>query len=193
MAHSQIARERMSRPHDARAIRSRDALRAALLKLVQTTPLENITIREITNTANVSYPVFFRRYASKEELFNDIAEEEVRQLLAKAMPISDSGIAIMCAHIQENRALWSALLTTGAATAMRSEFMRISREIASNTPRRNPWIPLELGTPFVTSGIFEILAWWLHQSDNYPISNVIKIMDALIVNPMMNRIEIELE
>ena len=89
MTEPKIANQRMSRPNDARALRSQEALRNALLELVEDRPFDQVSIRDITNVAGVSYPVFFRRYASKEQLLEDIATEEVRRMLALTSPILD--------------------------------------------------------------------------------------------------------
>ncbi len=180
----------MSRPNDARALRSREALRAGLLALLQEQPFHQISIRDITKQAGVSYPVFFRRYASKEELFADLAAEEVRNLLTHTYPMleqaqvhASDGINAMCAYVQERRTLWKALLTTGAAAAMRVEFTRISAEIGQSGPRSNPWLPVSLASSFVAAGILEILTWWLNQPADYPIRNIEIFLNQLIVRP----------
>lgn len=182
------ADQRMSRPNDARALRSREALRAGLLALLQEQPFHQISIRDITKQAGVSYPVFFRRYASKEELFADLAAEEVRNLLTRTRPMLEQaqaadGIHAMCAYVQERRALWKALLTTGGASAMRDEFTRLSADIGHAGPRSNPWLPVSLASSFVSTGILEILAWWLNQPDDYPTRNIEIFLDRLIVRP----------
>lgn len=178
----------MSRPNDARALRSREALRAGLLALLQEQPFHQISIRDITNKAGVSYPVFFRRYGNKEELFADLAAEEVRNLLTRTYPMLEhsqapGGIHEMCAYVQERRTLWKALLTTGGASAMRDEFTRISAEIGHTGLRSNPWLPVSLASSFVATGILEILTWWLNQPDDYPIRNIEIFLDRLIVRP----------
>jgi len=172
-------------PDDARVHRSIEALRHAFLKLLETKLLEEITIKEITETAGLSYPTFFRRYSSKEALLADIATEEVRRLLSLSeqafdKPGSPETVEEMCGHIQSRRKLWKTLLTGGAAAAMREEFMRLSRETADSRPRSNPWLPFDLAVPFVASGTFEIFAWWMAQSEDYPLENVVTIFNALI-------------
>lgn len=183
------ASRRMARPDDARALRSRDALRAALLKLVEETAFEQITIRMITQEAGVSYPVFFRRYSTKEELLEDIAIEEVGALFFRTHPMFDAsqrkhGVAELCAFVNSRRALWKSLLTSGAAPAMRSQFARIAAELGENSPRANPWLPVSLASAFVAAGLFEILAWWLSQPDDYPVSGIVTFIEQLIVQPL---------
>lgn len=175
-----------TRPDDARTHRSIGALREAFLTLLEAKPLEEITIKEVTEAAGLSYPTFFRRYSGKDELLADIATEEVRQLLSLGEHAfgnrhSPKPIEAMCAYVQSRRNLWKVLLTGGAASAMRDEFMRISREIAASRPRSNPWLPIDLAVHFVASGIFEIFAWWMAQPEDYPVENVVTILNVLIV------------
>ena len=94
----------------------------------------------------VSYPVFFRRYATKDELLEDIATEEVRSLLSITRPIFEAdelveALRALCTYVDERRALWSRLLTGGAAAAMREEFKRVSKEIGSTREPTQPWLP----------------------------------------------------
>lgn len=187
-----MARQRTTtptKPDDARARRSIEALSGALLELLEHTSLDEITIKEITKTAGVSYPTFFRRFSSKDDLLANIATEEVRRLLSLSQRVFDDrssseSIGIMLTYIEDHRRLWRTLLTGGAASAMREEFMRISAEIAASRPRANPWLPLELSIPFTANGIFEIFAWWMNQPDDYPTENVEKVFNALIVETL---------
>lgn len=185
-----MARQRTTKPvnsDDVRAQRSVEALKDAFLKILEEKPLDQISIKEITDTAGLSYPTFFRRFASKEDLLKNIATEEVRIALTlgqSAISRRNSQLSgeALCFFVQEHRQLWTALLTGGAASFVREEFIRIARELASVNPRVNPWLPLDLAVPFVTGGIFELLAWWLRQPEDYPIRNVVKLFNALIID-----------
>jgi len=196
-----LARKRTTTPRipdDARARRSLEALRAAFLELLLAKPLEQVSIKEICDRAGLSYPTFYRRFASKEELLADIAAGEVRTLMALgsgAMARRHGGgsTEAMCRYIAEHRTLWKALLTGGAADAMRQEFIRSARAIAETGPRANPWLPIDLAVPFVSSGMFEIFAWWLNQPEDYPVGKVVRIFDALIVDTTARKRAIELD
>lgn len=189
MTDPEAPRNRLARPHDPRALKSREALRDALLSLLETHPFEKLSIKDITGAAGVSYPVFFRQFASKENLLADIAAKEVHGLLAMGQPMLNetrprNDLLDMCHYVQRRRALWKTLLTAGSATVMRSEFARISAEIGNTQPRANPWLPVELASSFVAAGIFEILAWWLNQAEDYPVKNVVKILNTLVARPL---------
>lgn len=196
-----MARQRTTvptKPDDARAERSIDALRCALLGLIEGKSFHQISIKNITDAAGVSYPTFFRRFSSKEALLEDIAAAEVRRLLSLSETAIDKRNAqesgeTLCRYVQAHRKLWTALLTGGAALTMRQEFMRIAQEIACARPRNNPWLPVDLAVPFVTSGIFEIIAWWMRQPEDYPLANVVKLFDVLIIDTARRRRNITLE
>ena len=188
--HDRRAQERMSRPDDARALRSRAALRDALIALITEQPFHAISIRAITQRAGVSYPVFFRRYGTKEELLADIAAAEVRALMAQTYPAlrpegPEASLRALCGYVADHRALWSALLTTEAAGAMRSEFATLSAAIGNGGEKANPWLPVTLASRVVATGLFEVLAWWLEQDEDYPIENIVAFLMELIVDPAL--------
>lgn len=190
-------KQRISRLHDARAVRSRAALRQALLELIEGKQFEQIAIKEITDQAGVSYPVFFRQFASKEELLADLATEQVRNVLSRSTSAFDRGdpssFADMCHYVEDHRTLWAALLTTGASAAMRAEFSRIANQVANSRPRVNPALPPDLVSELVVNAIFDILSWWLRQSADYPIGDVVKLLDIFVTRTFTRPIDITLE
>lgn len=189
--------KRIIRPHDARVVRSRAALGQALLELIQQKDFHQITIKEITEQAGLSYPVFFRQFASTEQLLHDVATRQVRNLLeytAEAFTSKgENQLEELCDYVDEHRTLWTSLLTAGASEAMRQEFARISDEIAASRSRTNPDLPPDLVTELVTNAIFDILTWWMKQPPDYPKGNVVKLLDALVVKPYLTRLKIDLE
>jgi AcrR family transcriptional regulator len=173
-----------SRLKDARAVRSRQALRAALLTLIEQKSFDQISIRDITAAASVSYPVFFRQYSSKEDLLGEIAIDEIKSLLAISIMDFHSSLAI-CQLVQGHRLLWKTLLTAGAASIMRAEFIRLAREISETRERMNPWLPVDLTSSVVVGAMFEILAWWLAQPEDYPIEHIARIIEVLAIEPAL--------
>src|SRR5699024_5059526 len=116
-------------PTDARQLRSRRALTGAMLELLEEKPFDQVTIREISSRAGTGYATFFRHYATKESLLADIASEEIADLLAMTTPVlydinSSESTRALCGHVAEHRQLWTALLTGGAASTVREEFIR---------------------------------------------------------------------
>lgn len=176
--------------NDARSIRSQAALRQALLTLMDENPFEQITLRDIAAKAGVSYPTFYRHYASKDELVIDIARSEITNLMMlpfrgpEGAPVGSGGERV-CAYVQSRRALWQTLMTAGAMPIMREECIRLGQELAVQRPRLNPRFPAEVMSGVVASGLFEIVAWWLRQPKDYPVSEIAQMLDVLVINPVI--------
>lgn len=175
---------------DARSLRSQELLRLALLRLIDSQALEKISLRDIASAAGVSYPTVFKHYDSKDDLFQDIARQQIRDLLAafrkgRMSPKWRPGEG-MCAFINEHRALWRTLLTAGASQAMRSEFIQRGREFARGRPSLGHGFPFELVSGVVAGGIFEIIAWWLTQDADYPVETVSNMLETMVIEPALN-------
>jgi AcrR family transcriptional regulator len=176
---------------DARAVRTREALRNALLRLLERKSLEGISIPEICEEASVGYTTFYRHHLSKQSLLNEMAAEEIRQLIALALPAVAAtdlraGAEALFTYVNEHRALWSTLLTGGAEGAMREEFVRISREIAAKRPHANIWPPADIAILLIVSSTIELVSWWLRQREPLAIEEVAEIYETVIVRPAIN-------
>lgn len=179
-------------PSDARQIRSRKALTGALLTLLEEKPFDQLTIREISARAGTGYATFFRHYPTKEALLGDVASEEIAGLLAKTEPIlyeanSYASAVALCRYVDNHRKLWFALLTGGAASIVRDEFIRQARNIARNSTILVRWLPEDLGVVYGTGATFDLLAWWLAQEYNYPPDEIAGILDRLVIGPLVGK------
>lgn len=172
VAHSQSAVGVSSLPEpslsDPRAAKSRQALRTALLDLLERKPFEQITIREIAAEAGVHYATFFRHQPTKEALLDDVAAAEIVRLVGLTMPVLDAidnsaAFLALANYVDEHRQLWTALLIGGAAKAMRSEWLRVSRQVALERAPKDGWLPMELAVSCTVSLIVEVILWWLAQ------------------------------
>jgi len=175
---------------DARSVRSRKALRDALLALLTEKPFDDITVREITARSRVGYATFFRHFTAKEELLNDLASEEIAGLLALTIPALDSSgshasLVKLCDVVHARRALWTALLTGGAAGTLRSEFIRQARLLKPRFPLNEDGIPPDLLTVFGTGGTIDILAWWLAQNEEYPPARIADYINDLVIGNVL--------
>lgn len=173
---------------NARSARTREALGGSLLRLLEQKPLEQVTIRDVAAEAGINYAIFFRHYPDKDALLDDIVADEIRQLLAMTLPIlfavdSRASARALCAYVWEHRTLWSVLLTGGAASALKQEFIRQARQAAAGAGHTSSVIPGDLRVVFCVSGTLEILAWWLEHGKEISIGQMSEILDALTVDP----------
>ncbi|MBU6269212.1 MAG: TetR/AcrR family transcriptional regulator [Sphingomonadales bacterium] len=179
------------RREDARILRSREALRGALLELVERHPFETITIRDITEAAGVGYATFYRHFPTKAALLDDVAAAQIRRLIGLAMSTQQrdmidsraSCLAIL-SYVDQHRSLWRALLTGGAVATIREEIIQISREVAHDYEQGRSQVPEDLGFRFVASAMVETLAWWLEQG-NLSVERGAELLDRLVISPVV--------
>jgi len=196
MAHISSA-PRASRSRDARVDRTRNALRDALLRLLEQRSFDQITIRDISAEAGAGYATYFRHYPDKAALLNDLAAVSIAEMLERTFPIlyaadTLAACVTLCRYVDERRQLWSTLLTGGAAGPVREEFLRQARVLAANAPKsRQPgdlpgsWLPGDLAVVFGVSGVVEILAWWLQHRRAFTLEQVAGVVDRLVIGPVL--------
>ena len=175
---------------DARITRSREALRASLLGMLERQPLEQISIRDIAREAGVGHATFYRHYATKEALLDDAAADEIRRLVDLSLPVHDAvnsnaSCHALCQYVYEHRTLWRTLLTGGAAGAMKEELLRISKELAADRPSPLQELPKDLGVVLTVSSIVELLAWWLRQDKPLPVGEIADLLDRVVISPIV--------
>jgi AcrR family transcriptional regulator len=173
---------------DARQVRTRRNLLDALLRLLDTRPFEQVTIREIAREAKIGYATFFRHHPSKEGLLHDLAAGEIGELLDQALPVlfandSRQSCVTLFDYVAQHRALWSALLTGGAAATLKQEFTAQAKRIADERGAGGGLIPDELRVVHAVSATVEILAWWLQQGADFDVNRMAEILDRLVVRP----------
>lgn len=192
MRHKKLLRPHLRTARDPRAVRTRDALRQAMLKLLDLKPLDQITIAEICELGDVGYTTFFRYHSSKESLVNDIAADEMGKLVTLGQAVADtsdtrSASIALCAYVDEHRKLWSTLLNGGAANAMRDEFLRLSMEISVNTDTENHWPPTDIAVLLIAASTLELLGWWLRDRNPMSIEQVAEIHEHVIITPAVRQ------
>lgn len=154
---------------DLRMVRTDRSLRQALLALLDRKPFEQISIRDIVAEAGVHYATFFRHHPTKEALLDHVAADQIDRLVELALPVAEAqderaGFAALCDYVDAHRTLWTALLTGGAAEAMRTELLRVSVTVAAQRPAPELWLPVELGVACTVNLIVETISWWLRQA-----------------------------
>lgn len=185
-----LAGFRKDAPTDARQVRSRKALNATMLSLLEERPFDQITIREIAARAGIGYATFFRHYPTKEALLGDVASEEIAELLAMTIPVlrdadSFESTLALCRYVDGHRPLWSALIAGGAAAIVRDEFIRQARGLVGQVENPVAWLPADLGVVHGTGATFDILSWWLGHGSDMPPEEIAPILHRLVIAPVL--------
>lgn len=175
---------------ETRKQNTRAALRAALLELLGEKPFEQIQILDLTGRAKVGYATFFRHYGGTDDVLNEIAGDQIRELLEMTIPVLqryDSSVSLraLCQYVLERRSLWRILLTGGAAHSVRAEFVRQAREWSRRAGGGKTSVPVDLGTVCAAGSTIDALAWWLDEGASYSVDEMAEFINQLIIEPFI--------
>lgn len=170
---------------DARLRRTRRALVQALLALLQDRRFDDVSIREITAKAGIGYATFYRHYASKDQLLQELAGFEVKKLVDIALPVVFSAnmresCRALCIAVQKDKGLWRAMLSGAASGVVREEFIRRIGRLKGQYAGFTGPIPEEVQLICATGATLDVLAWWLSQKPEPPVEQVLDILDRVI-------------
>jgi AcrR family transcriptional regulator len=173
---------------DRRTRRTRRALTEALVKLAAHHPYESITIRDITEEADVGYATFFRHYDGKDALMLDVFQNIARDLEALAGEhgtdfFKQEGRLIF-AHVRENTTLYRSLLDSLLFTRKLKRLFaeHIGRHARSHAPYpADPAISLEVAVNHMASSLVSLIEWWLGNGLQPPVEQMARIYDRLVI------------
>lgn len=178
----------MKRP-DRRIQRTRDALGTALIDLIKEEGYARVTIKDITERANIAYATFFRHFESKEALLLYCMTEIIRELEGTTVTESASDLRMegqsIFEHVQANHKLYSSLLNIEASRNVLNQLKQIIIEnVQSNlltSSDNQAWIPDDIRANHIAASVLELIAWWLEHNMPYDIEQMAKIYEHVII------------
>lgn len=171
-------------------------MRSALIELIPEKGFDRITIRDITERADVAYATFFRHYESKEALLEERIELEIRELeevvsASEGDHLRREGLLVF-QHVRGQAALYSSLLNEGATRAMRQRLKQvviavIHPHIANHYEQiPEPQIPIEVTANHIAAAAWELVAWWLEAGQPLPPEHMALIYERLVVRSALD-------
>jgi len=180
----------MSILEDARVVRTREALRQAMVDLAAESPLDAITVRAIAARAGVGYATFFRHYADKEALLADVADMLTQAFLAQVRPLLREKDRLgaarsLCAFVEEHLAIHKALIAGGSGETVRAGMLRQTLETVGRARTSAGQGPLDDLILFhVVSAILNLLAWWLRNLDRVDAETMAQVIERTVLTPV---------
>lgn len=176
-----------SRP-DRRINRTRRELAKALVELTLHKGYEAISIRDLTERADIGYATFFRHYPDKETLLNSLLEETLQELLELVLPVShqpEHSATLIFEHVQRKPDLHRVLLSLHGSEALMRKIYSLGTEniLKVNRPLPLAIVPADLAAHHLMASILGLIGWWLEHQMPYPPGRMGAIMAALIIEP----------
>lgn len=162
----------------------------ALVVLALEKNYDAITIRDITERANISYSTFFRHFHEKDELLSELLLSVVDELVQLVNHNPDKsketeGLLIF-RHVAANQAFFRVLFSSQGTNFVLQD---LQAKIAANLLDTfdfapNQAVPPEIVANHFVVGVVALMRWWLEHDMPYTVEQMSVIYSLLIAAPL---------
>jgi AcrR family transcriptional regulator len=172
---------------DRRIRRTQQLLAHALISLTLERSYESVTIRDITERADVGYATFFRHYKDKNELLKDVLDvvlEELIVLLSSENTNADPQMigTYLFHYVQTHSEVVRILVSNHEMLqhVINKATQRVM--LMYNDPPDSP-VPLEITVHHIISSSIALTEWWVSHQMSYSPEQMGRIYYQLLVLP----------
>lgn len=179
---------------DLRTLRTKKFLAVALIKLLQKTSLENISVSDICNKAMVHRTTFYHHFNDKFDLFAFVLDEMQEYIFQKANGASSvltnkdgfMQIAkIIVDFIDENSNMLIKIIKNNKSENVMNIFYStlahsIKNMLEQSEQQTHFKLPLDIISYYVTGGFTRLLIWWLYHKNKYSKTELLGFVDLLL-------------
>ena len=183
---------------DRRIQRTQDLLGDALVALILEKGYDAVTIRDVTERANVAYSTFFRHYRDKDELLTAQLGGELEELIRRietTSAIDRQGRmegALIFQHAQEHGTLYRVLLSSIETVKVRQRIRQIIAAVFLKTcqpiHQKNANIPPDVAANHIATSLLGLIEWWLEHDMPYSVEQMANIYERLILKATLDTI-----
>jgi AcrR family transcriptional regulator len=177
-------------PQDKRVKRTQKLLANALVDLTLEKGYEGVTIRDITQRADVAYTTFFRHYSDKDALLRDVLEvvlDDLVRLLQPHMPTDDPAEvgALLFQYVSDHSEVSRVLLSTRGSRALVQRMVAegSQRVLSEHLPRSGSPVPAEVAANHLVASSVALVQWWLERDMPYTPAQMGVMYRDLIYEP----------
>ena len=153
---------------DRRVLKSREAIKKAILELMAEKGFDDITIQDIADRANVNRGTIYLHYTDKFDLLDKIIEEHISKLQELCQSASEmtfqEGNYVWFEYFASNYLFFSTMLTTKSAAYFRSRFLALVveeyRAEVNVSAGINQGLDEEMILQFFGAAVVGALEWW---------------------------------
>ncbi|MBS1717168.1 MAG: TetR/AcrR family transcriptional regulator [Armatimonadetes bacterium] len=157
---------------DRRVVRTRRALKDAMIMLTKERGYANFNVKDICEHADVGRSSFYVHFKDKEDVLRASLDDLHNVIVSHWRASLKDGtgelgkasfLTPFLQHVNESRDMWRGMIGAEAAEVVNRRFRIIFADMfAQDLQFKSPYTPLQVARIHVWVGAFmEILAWWL--------------------------------
>ncbi len=174
---------------DRRVKRTQHLLASALIALTLEKGYDAVTIRDITERADIGYATFFRHYHDKDALLSDVLEVVLTELMALFQaPAADAdplAAEVLFEYVRDHSEICRVLLTSRGSRALTRRVIEAGTARAIEEHKQSPGarVPLEVAAHHIVASSISLIEWWLEHDMRYSPEKMAQIYHDLIARP----------
>lgn len=177
------------RSDDPRFVRTRTALRAALLRTLDRVELAHVTIQSLVAEAGIGRATFFRHFASVDALLFEVADAMIGDIVERIGPELVAGnreavLRLAAEYIAEQRRPIAAILIGGGERTRREITDRAIARAEDLPLALDPAIPRDLAVAHIVYGAINVVAWWVTRGNTRDTRQLANLLRRLSLDPV---------
>lgn len=181
----------MLKPEDRRVKMTKKLLKNALIEIMRTKPIHDISIKKICETADVNRSTFYHHYQTPFDLYDDIISdisEDINVILEKHRASNSSLtviIAEMLAYADRKREIFLVILSNKGNISIGEKLTTIVSKFIC--VRNNSELSMYC-TQFISAGLLNILWLWLNKENKLPPEEVAELVTSIMMQGVKNAV-----
>ncbi|RIW28663.1 TetR/AcrR family transcriptional regulator [Bacillus salacetis] len=166
---------------DRRVVKSKRAMKDALISLMETKDFKTISVSDIVRSADLNRGTFYKHYQYKEDILKEIIEEITEDLfesyrtpykgknILELNELTSSAIKIFD-HVSKYATFYTLIFQTETLSDFQHKFCAIIKDLAINDLHdqiSNPKINRELQASYQAYAIFGLINEWINGGFKY--------------------------
>lgn len=166
---------------DRRIDKSKNALKEALILLMDEKEFKSITITEIVHLANLNRGTFYKHYSTQDELLNELIEDVLSDLVKSYREpylavenfdvgkISSSSIKIFD-HVERYSRFYTIITHSNVLPGFQNRICQVLKELIQNDLAKllhNPTIDRSLLSSYNAYALFGLIIEWVNGGFNF--------------------------
>jgi AcrR family transcriptional regulator len=193
----------LDRKTDLRMVKTRKALREALITLILEKGFESLSVQEITSKAMVNRSTFYRHYEDKKDLLDRGIDELLLELADLMIPLPTNparlemadpdlyhNIRLFLNHIRDNHAFYKVMLGKNGPQSFHYRLFGIAEEmvnaIEGKTSRLpagplGQLVPFDIVRQFMSGYLVSLASWWVNADLPYSVDDMVRYYGHLVM------------
>ena len=178
---------------DRRIRRTQNLLAKALIDVTLEKGYDAVTVRDITDRADVGYATFYRHYQDKDALLEDVLDVVLNELIS--LFFKDNNVpenleelsGMLFVYVKENYEIIRVLLSSRYTSVIGKRMLEdgTKKLLERNVPKPESPVPPEIAAYHLVASTINLIEWWLEDDMRLSPAQMGRIYFELIEKPTM--------